>query len=224
MARIRAAIPDASRAYLTVLRSTDLERRLAVRLGLPLNAADPAAERLCAKTSMRRLLGEAGIPIPAGFGDLRDRSDLLDALAALRRERPGLRRAMVKLDTSFLAEGRALVELPREGGREAMLGALLHARIPEDGEAPEAFLERFERDGGLVEEFVEGAERADASACSCASTPWAGCSSPPPTTRSAEGPTTWTCAAARSPPVRSTGGSCSSSGCGSPGCWPSAAW
>jgi hypothetical protein len=163
MARIRAAIPDASRAYLTVLRSTDLERRLAVRLGLPLNAADPAAERLCAKSSMRRLLGEAGIPIPAGFGDLRDRSDLLEALEALRRERPALRRAMLKLDTSFLAEGRALVELPREGGREAMLDALLHVRVPEDGEAPEAFLERFEREGGLVEEFVEGAERADAS-------------------------------------------------------------
>jgi hypothetical protein len=148
---------------LTVLRSTDLERRLAVRLGLPLNAADPEAERLCAKSSMRRLLEEAGIPVPPGHGGLRDRADLLEALAALARERPSARRAMVKLDTSFLDEGRMLVELPPAAGRDSLLAAIRQGHVPEEGEGPQAFLERFEREGGLVEEFVDAPERADAS-------------------------------------------------------------
>jgi hypothetical protein len=163
MARIRAAIPETSRAYLTVLRSTDLERRLAVRLGLPLNAADPEAERLCAKSNLRRLLGDAGIAVPAGFGGLRDEGDLADALATLRRGRPSLRSALVKLDTSFLDEDRMLVDLPEASSRQALLDALRRARVPEDGDAPEHFLERFRREGGVVEEFVEAPCRAEAS-------------------------------------------------------------
>jgi hypothetical protein len=163
IARIRAAIADPSRAYLTVLRSTDLERRLAVRLGLPLNAADPEAERLCAKSSIRRLLASAGIPTPRGVENLRDEKDLLDALAGLRREIPSLRRAIVKLETSFLDEGRALVDLPEDPDRAATRAALRSARVSDPGGNPEAFLQRFEREGGVVEELVEAPHRADAS-------------------------------------------------------------
>jgi hypothetical protein len=163
LARIRAAIPDPARAYLTVLRSTDLERRLALQLDLPLNAPDPEAERLCTKSQIRRLLQQAGIAVPFGLGDLRDSTDLAEALAALRRERPALGHAIVKLNTSFWDEGHALVELPRCGGREAFLAALRDARLSEAGDTTEAYLERFARGGGVVEEFVESPCRADAS-------------------------------------------------------------
>jgi hypothetical protein len=163
IARIRAAIFDPARAYLTVLRSTDLERRLAVRLGLPLNAADPASERLCAESSMRRLLAAAGIPIPQGVEDLRDEKDLLDAIVGLQRTLPSLRRAIVRLETSFQDEGHALVTLPRNAGRRETRAALRSARVSQPGDGPEAFLERFERQGGVLEEFVEAPHRADAS-------------------------------------------------------------
>ena len=163
IARIRAAIPDPTRAYLTVLRSTDLERRLALRLDIPLNAPDPECERLLTKSGARRVLREAGLEVPFGYEDLRDREDLVDALDALRRERPGLRRALINLNTSFWDDGHALVELPAASGRDALSEALDRARSPEVGFGSADYLSRFSRGGGTLEEFVEGPLRDDAS-------------------------------------------------------------
>jgi PGM1 C-terminal domain len=99
---------------------------------------------------------DAGLETPFGFEDLRDVRDLEDALEALRRERPGARRAMVKLNTSFWDEGRALVELPREGGRADLAGSLRQARLSDPASDCDAYLSRFSQLGGVVEEFVEG--------------------------------------------------------------------
>ena len=162
--RIRDAVPDPQRAYLTVLRSTPLERRLAVALDLPLNAADPEMEHLCRKSGARRILAESGIPVAAGAGDLRDEGDILDALAALRAQRPRMRRALLKLDTSFWDEGHAVVTVPADASasREERRRALLALEAPR-GEAAGSFLARFARRGGVVEEKVEARCRADAS-------------------------------------------------------------
>jgi hypothetical protein len=81
--RIRAAIPDLARAYMTVFRASPLERRLATLLDIPLNAADPELESLCAKSSGRRVMQEAGVEVPLGFEDLRDEDDLVAALQGL---------------------------------------------------------------------------------------------------------------------------------------------
>ena len=49
--------------------------------------------------------------------DLRDRRDVEGALVELRRRRPGLRRAVIKLDDSFSGEGNAIFRYPgRRGG------------------------------------------------------------------------------------------------------------
>ncbi len=161
--RIRAALLDPDRAYLTVLRSTELERRLALRLDLPLNAPDPECERLLTKSGARRLLRDAGLEVPFGYDDLRDPQDLLAALEAMRRERPAARRALVKLDASFWDEGHALVELPQGGGRDALVEALHGARVWGSASSAVEYLARFARLGGIVEEFVEGAQGDDAS-------------------------------------------------------------
>jgi hypothetical protein len=159
--RIRAAIPDRSRAYLTVLRSTELEVRLALRLDLPLNAPDPESERLLTKSGARRVLRDAGLEVPFGYEGLRDTADLLEALDGMRRQRPALRQALVKLETSFWSEGRALVDLPATGGRDALAAALDQLRASDS--TASAYLSRFSRLGGVVEELVEGPLRDDAS-------------------------------------------------------------
>jgi len=160
--RIRAAIPDPSRAYLTVFRSTPLERRLAVLLGIPLNAADPGMEALCTKSGGRKVLREAGIEQPLGREDVRSEGEVLDALLELRARRPGLRRAVLKLDRSQWDEGHALYTYP-ESEDPASLGRSLRQLALSVPESAESYLERLETGGGIVEEFIEGV-RATASA------------------------------------------------------------
>jgi hypothetical protein len=157
--RIRAAIPDLARAYMTVFRASPLERRLATLLEIPLNAADPELESLCAKSSGRRVMQEAGVEVPLGVEDLRDEDDLVAALQGLMAQRPGLRRAVLKLERSFWEEGHALVDLPSCATRDALQQALRGLRGGEvDAEGP-SFLERFGAVGGMAQEFVEGVEK-----------------------------------------------------------------
>jgi hypothetical protein len=155
--RIRSAIPDLSRAYLTVFKATPLERRLAVLLGIPLNAADPDAGALCTQSSGRRLLREAGIELPEGHEDLRDEADLLEALGELRRRRPALVHARLKLEESVWHEGDALLRLPRDDSKAALAEALETLEPSAPNETPGAYMERFQRLGGVVEELVEEA-------------------------------------------------------------------
>ena len=156
--KIREAIPDLTRAYMTVFRASPLERRLATLLDIPLNAADPELEPLCAKSAGRRVLREAGVDVPLGCEGLRDEDDLVSALQQLAAERPGLRRAVVKLDRSLWEEGHALVDLPTSTARDAVRRALHCLRGPRHLDGP-AYLERFARIGGIAEEFVEGVEK-----------------------------------------------------------------
>ena len=90
--RIRAGIADPSRSYLAVFNSTPLERRLAVLLGVPLNAVDPALRHLGTKSGSRKVFREAGVSLPEGFEDLRTLQDVEEGLLELHRRRPGLRR------------------------------------------------------------------------------------------------------------------------------------
>ncbi len=153
--KIRSRITNPERAYLTVFRSTPLERRLALRLGIPLNAADPEMEDLLGKSGARKVLREAGVEVPPGSEDLRDENDLLEALADLRRLYSGVKRALVKLDHSHWDEGDAVFVFPPSDSRAALRDALRGMALPIPGEAVDAFLSRFARSRGVVEEFLE---------------------------------------------------------------------
>ncbi len=122
--RIREGIPDPSRAFMTVFNSTPLERKLSVLLGIPLNGVDPALSDLGTKSGSRRIFREAGVAMPAGFEDLHSEDDIVAALVDLRRARPGIRRAVVKLNDSFSGEGNALFRYPEAEGRVALRDAL----------------------------------------------------------------------------------------------------
>jgi hypothetical protein len=124
--RIRYGIEDPNRAYLTVFNSTPLERRLAVLLGIPLNGADPKLSHLGTKSGSRKVFREADIELPEGFEDLRTEHEIENALLELREARPGLRRAVIKLNDSFSGEGNALFRYP-EGQRRADIQEAMRA-------------------------------------------------------------------------------------------------
>jgi hypothetical protein len=155
--RIRGAVPDLRRAYLTVLRATPLERRLAVLLGIPLNAADPGMESFCTRSGARRLLrDEAGLSVPEGVEDLRDEGDLVEALAELRRRRPGVARALVKLEAGPWTHRPAVFTYPDDAAKSSLLRALRGLAPADADDTPEAFLEALGRLGGVAEELLDG--------------------------------------------------------------------
>jgi hypothetical protein len=156
--RIRAAIPDRDRAYLTVVNSTPLERRLSVLLDIPMNALDPALSDLGTKSGSRRVLREAGVEQPLGAEGVRSRLEVEEALIDLHRRRPGLKAAALKLDDCFSEEGHALFRFPQRCTRSGIRHALDRLELPGGTRAAATYLDKFERMGGVVEECLTGEE------------------------------------------------------------------
>jgi pheganomycin biosynthesis PGM1-like protein len=156
--RIRAAIPDRDRAYLTVFNSTPLERRLAVLLGIPLNGLDPALSALGTRSGSRRVFREAGVDHPLGAGDLHSEAEVQDALLDLRGRRPRLSAAVLKLDGIFSGAGRALFRFPQRATRAGIRQALRRLEFPDRSETVAGYFEKLERVGGVVEEHLTAPE------------------------------------------------------------------
>jgi len=162
--RIRAGIHDPPRAYLTVFNSTPLERKLAVLLGIPLNAVDPKLVHLGTKSGSRKVFREAGVDLPLGTEDLRTEHEVENALLDLRAQRPRLKRAVVKLNDSFSGEGNALFRFPEGARRADVREALQELQFSVPSETPGLYFEKLSRMGGVVEEFIDAPYKASPSA------------------------------------------------------------
>ncbi|MEJ2540439.1 MAG: peptide ligase PGM1-related protein [Gemmatimonadota bacterium] len=162
--RMRRFIGDPAQAYLTCYNSTALERRLAVELGIPLNAVDPDLLWMGTKSGSRQIFKEAGVAHAAGTENVRTRDEVVSALEALVQLRPGLRKAVVKLNDSFAGEGNGLYRFPPDLPEDRASRVLDIARgletmeWPGDRETLGGFLRKLGEMGGIVEEWVEGDE------------------------------------------------------------------
>jgi hypothetical protein len=172
ISRIRDEIDDPSSAHIVCFNSSPLERTLAVRLGIPLHSVDPALNDLGTKSGCREIFREAGVMLPLGYERLGSRQEIATALAAIKKQRPDARRAVVKLNEGFSGEGNALFYYDdlEASQSEAALAAQIHARLPTGlrYEAPmeqwESFYEKYVEMQGVVEEFVEGEGKESPSA------------------------------------------------------------
>jgi len=162
--RIREGIQDSARAYLTVFNSTPFERRLAVLLGIPMNGADPDLAHLGTKSGSRKVFREAGVALPWGKEDLRDEVDVAEALVDLDRERPGLRRAVVKLNDSFSGEGNAVFRYPEDRTLPSVRRELANLEFSVPSENVDSYFDKYRRMQGIVEEWIEGKEKMSPSA------------------------------------------------------------
>jgi hypothetical protein len=168
LARIAATVDDPAAAHLTCFNATPLERTLAVRLGLPLYGCDPALAYLGTKSGSRDVFRQAGVRMPPGYEHLRGDEDMIGALVDLKREHRSLRRAVIKLEEGFSGEGNATFSY--EG---APTGAPLtqwvreelpvRARCVAADESWADYRAEFARMGGIVEAFVDGAEKRSPS-------------------------------------------------------------
>ncbi len=166
--RIRAAIPDVASAHMTCFTVSELERRLALNLGVPIYGCDPSLLHLGSKSGSRKVFRAAGIDMPFGFEDLADAEDVAAALTEMKAKNPGLRRAVIKLNDGFSGEGNAMFDLAEAPAGPA-LPAWIRTRLPDaafeaGGMTWDLYLQKLKTMGGIVEEFIEGADKQSPSA------------------------------------------------------------
>ncbi|MEL6611729.1 MAG: peptide ligase PGM1-related protein, partial [Bacteroidota bacterium] len=170
--RIRRQIADPTAAHLTVFNATELERTLAVRLGIPLYACDPALRHLGTKSGSREIFREAGVPLPDGFEHLHTPAEIAHALAVLKQRNPALRKAVVKLDEGFSGEGNAIfsyagapASLCSGDTLERWIADVLPERLQFEAktETWDHYAASFAAMGGIVEAFVDGARKTSPS-------------------------------------------------------------
>jgi PGM1 C-terminal domain len=164
LARIGALIPNPSRCHLVPYNTTELERDVALSLGIPMYGADPRLAPLGSKSGCRRLFADVGVPHPLGVENLRTVDELADAVIAMRAERPTMRNVIVKLNEGVSGAGNALVPLsglPAAGSgdeRAAVLDRLRHMELESSTTPLDVYLAKFEENAGIVEERITGQE------------------------------------------------------------------
>jgi len=156
---------------MTCFTVSKAERSLAVALGIPLYGVDPDLIWLGTKSGSRWAFRQAGVPLLPGAEDLRTEADVVQAIDGLWREHDDLGRVVVKQNSGFSGQGNALLDLgtlnavcPRTGTsretREQVLAdALPKMRFVDPRQTWDTFKEKLEREGGIVEAFVEAADK-----------------------------------------------------------------
>jgi hypothetical protein len=162
MERIRELILDPDRAHLVPYNTTELERDLAVRLGIPMYGADPRYFPLGTKSGCRQLFEEEGVPHPVGAQDLASIDEVIEAIGDLRSRKPKLAKVLVKLNEGVSGEGNALVDLgglPEPGNadeQDAIRQALEAMTFELEDATYDAYVEKLAERGGVIEECIEG--------------------------------------------------------------------
>jgi hypothetical protein len=162
--RIADLVPNPARSHMVPYNTTTLERDVALSIGIPMYGADPRLAELGSKSGCRRLFAEVGVPHPLGAENLHSLDEIADALVAMRRERPSMASAIVKLNEGVSGSGNAVVTLtglPTPGGageRAEVMTRLQHMDLESDSIPFEVYVAKFAEGGGIVEERITGQE------------------------------------------------------------------
>jgi hypothetical protein len=140
--------------YVDPWNVTDAEQEVADRLGLPLFGTAPELWPLGFKSSGRRIMREAGVPLPCGREDVRSVDDIVDAALEIARNCPAAEGAVIKTDNSGAGDGNRVIRIPASPDRED-----LRVRV----EALEPWYLADVANGAIVEELIGGAQLASPS-------------------------------------------------------------
>jgi hypothetical protein len=142
--------------------TTELERDVAVRLGIPMYGADPRHFPLGTKTGCRRIFEDEGVPHPLGVEDLWTIDDAIDAIADVRARKPAMSQVLIKLNEGVSGHGNALIDLARvpepgaAGEKDAIRAAMEAMEFELAGATFEQYAEKLEVTGGIIEELIQG--------------------------------------------------------------------
>src|SRR5437773_8465588 len=164
--RIRSLIIDANRAHLVPFNTTNREKELALRLGIPMYGADPKFFPLGTKSGCRTIFMEENVPHPLGVENLGSKEELIEAIAQMRARKPSIKQVLVKLNEGVSGEGNAVIDLTdlpsvaggADPGREkAMLEERLRTMQFElKGATYDSYIKKLQERKGVVEERILG--------------------------------------------------------------------
>src|SRR5436189_5091460 len=162
--RIRSLIMDPARAHLVPFNTTDREKELALRLGIPMYGADPKFFSLGTKSGCRKIFQEEGVAHPLGHENLASADDVIEAITEMRTRKPSIKQVLIKLNEGVSGEGNALVDLsglsPSEDSdaRTALQDRLKAMRFELKGITYDSYMKKLEERKGVVEERIAGEE------------------------------------------------------------------
>jgi len=162
--RIRSLIMDPDRAHLVPFNTTNREKELALRLGIPMYGADPKFFPLGTKSGCREIFIEENIPHPLGEENLATKEDVIEAIARMRARKPSIKQVLVKLNEGVSGEGNAVIDLtglpaPGNSNEAAMLEERLRAMQFElEGVTYDSYMEKLQEREAVVEERIMGEE------------------------------------------------------------------
>src|SRR4029453_17236292 len=102
-------IPDLDRAHMVPYNTTEDERNVAIKLGIPMYGADPRTFHLGTKSGCRKIFSEEGVSHPLGVENLWSAEDMVGAIADMRRRKPSLKNVVTKLNEGVSGMGNANV-------------------------------------------------------------------------------------------------------------------
>lgn len=159
--RIKQQISEGNASHIACFNTTNFERTLAVRLGIPIFGCDPLVMHWGSKSGSRKLFREAGVAMPSGSEDLNSYIDIVDALVELKIKHSDIKKAVIKLNDGFSGDGNAMLTYPTAVDKKE-----LHKWIDDNLKneikpvatemSVDSFLSKFSSMGGIVEAFIEG--------------------------------------------------------------------
>jgi hypothetical protein len=159
---------DPNRAHLVPFNTTNREKELALRLGIPMYGADPKFFPLGTKSGCRTIFTEENVPHPLGVENLGSKEELIEAIAQMRARKPSIKQVLVKLNEGVSGEGNAVIDLSgltsgaggADPGREkGMLQERLRAMQFElKGATYDSYMKKLQERKGVVEERIIGEE------------------------------------------------------------------
>ena len=167
---IRSLVLDPDRAHLVPYATTEAERDLAVKLGIPMYGADPKHFHLGTKSGARKVFAEEGVSHPLGKENLHTPDEMVSAIADMRRRKPSLKKIVAKLNEGVSGEGNANIDLtglPAAGAPNEAVATLdrVKAMKFELSEMTyDLFVKKLADRGGIVEELISGRDFRSPSA------------------------------------------------------------
>ena len=162
--RIGELMPDRAKSHLVPYNTTELERDVALALGIPMYGADPRLVDLGTKTGCRRLFAEVGVQHPIGVEDLHSVDEAVDAIGEMRRARPTLSQVIVKLNEGVSAPAtpwsisRRCPRRAPPGSRDEIRRRVERMQFEAPDVAFDAYVAELAQNGGIVEERIVGVE------------------------------------------------------------------
>src|SRR5881398_1665928 len=162
MERIRSLILDPDRAHLVPFNTTNREKELALRLGIPMYGADPKFFPLGTKSGCRKIFMEENVPHPLGYENLSSKEELIEAIAQMRAKKPSIKQVLVKLNEGVSGEGNAVIDLtglpaPGDSKEKPVLEERLRAMQFELARVTyDSYMKKLQERQGVVEERILG--------------------------------------------------------------------